>query len=219
MKIVYLTIARAVNHARITMLRDFTGFFKSRFRDSGPATRWKIVVPPLSPANPPISMATSKFSLRFAPCLDRGLPTQIMGSRLIQRFAPDCPRTATGGLTFTLITFIDFINTESRMPKIVENPEVNAVALASLVKLVWLLGGELVAGTHRDDVTLLEKCVREKLHASVNGISPEATAAGVALAHSLVEPILRALRVQAEKVACPREIPQATQIRLPSTLH
>lgn len=105
------------------------------------------------------------------------------------------------------------------MTKMIENPEINTVALASLVKLVWLLGGELVAGSHRDDIDLFEKCVREKLHASVNGISPEATAAGVALAHSLVEPVLSALRVQAEKVAWPREIPQATRASSRPTLN
>jgi hypothetical protein len=85
------------------------------------------------------------------------------------------------------------------MTKVVANPEVTAVALASLVKLVRLLGAELVAGSHRDDIDVFEKCVREKLHANVNGVSSEATAAGVALAHSLIEPILRALRVQAQE--------------------
>ena len=119
-----------------------------------------------------------------------------------------------------LIRFIDeFLQAEFTMTQRVENPEINAVALASLVKLVWLLGGELVAGSHRDDINLLEKCVREKLHASVNGISPEATAAGVALAHSLVEPVLCALRVQAEKVAWPQGIPQAANASSRSTLN
>jgi hypothetical protein len=94
------------------------------------------------------------------------------------------------------------------MTKVVANPEVTAVALASLVKLVRLLGAELVAGSHRDDIDVFEKCVREKLHANVTGVSAEATAAGVALAHSLVEPILRTLRVQAQEAASPQSISQ-----------
>jgi hypothetical protein len=82
------------------------------------------------------------------------------------------------------------------MTKMIANPDVSAVALASLVKLVRLIGAELVAGRHRDDIDLFEKCVREKLHANVEGVSSEATAAGVALAHSLIEPVLRSLRLQ-----------------------
>jgi hypothetical protein len=104
------------------------------------------------------------------------------------------------------------------MIKMFEDPEANAVALASLVKLVRLLGAELVAGSHTDDINLFEKCVREKLHTNVDGISPEATAAGVALAHCLVEPVLRDLRVQAKKVGSPRQIPPANASP-PSTLH
>ncbi len=103
------------------------------------------------------------------------------------------------------------------MTKINADPEITTVALASLVKLVRLLGAELVAGTHRDDIDVLERCVRQKLHASVEGISPEATAAGVALAHSLVEPVLRALRIQAQQVGAPRQVPpdpQAPEIPL-----
>lgn len=92
------------------------------------------------------------------------------------------------------------------MSMIVPTQEANTVALASLVKLVGLLAAELVAGKHRDDIDLLEKCVRQKLHASVEGISSEATAEGVALAHSLVEPVLRSLRVRA------REAPPRQQI-------
>jgi hypothetical protein len=55
---------------------------------------------------------------------------------------------------------------------------------------------------------VFEKCVRQKLHANVDGVSCEATAAGVALAHGLVEPILRGLRVQAQGTAAPEPIPQ-----------
>lgn len=90
------------------------------------------------------------------------------------------------------------------MANLAENPEVATVALATLVKMISLLGAELVAGSHRDDIDLFERCVREKLHAEVLGVSSEATAAGVALASSLVEPVLRDLRVRAQRAPSPR---------------
>jgi hypothetical protein len=78
------------------------------------------------------------------------------------------------------------------------SPEVTTVAVASLVRMISLLGAELLVGKHRDDVDLFEQCVRAKLHAHVEGVSNEATAAGVALAHGLVEPVLRDLRERAK---------------------
>jgi hypothetical protein len=68
------------------------------------------------------------------------------------------------------------------------------VALASLVKMINLLGAELVVGRYREDIDVLEACIRAKLFAHVDGVSPEHTAAGVALAHSLVDPVLKNLR-------------------------
>jgi hypothetical protein len=68
------------------------------------------------------------------------------------------------------------------------------VAIASLVKLINLLGAEMLVGQHRDDVDAFEQSVRAKLFAHVQGVSPEDTAAGVALAHSLIEPVLANLR-------------------------
>ena len=68
------------------------------------------------------------------------------------------------------------------------------VAIASLVKLVNLLGAEMLVGKHRDDVDAFEQSVRAKLYAHVDGASPQDTAAGVALAHSLIEPVLANLR-------------------------
>ena len=68
------------------------------------------------------------------------------------------------------------------------------VAIASLVKLVNLLGAEMLVGKHRDDLDAFEQNVRAKLYAHVQGVSPEDTAAGVALAHSLIEPVLASLR-------------------------
>jgi hypothetical protein len=82
--------------------------------------------------------------------------------------------------------------------KIVEKPEVATVALASLVKMVGLLGAELTVGAHRDDIDLVEACIRTKLFASVEGVSAEDAGAGVALAQRLVDPVLRALRARAE---------------------
>ena len=68
------------------------------------------------------------------------------------------------------------------------------VAIASLVKLINLLGAEMLVGKHRDDVDAFEQSVRAKLFAHVQGVTPEDTAAGVALAHSLIEPVLANLR-------------------------
>ncbi len=68
------------------------------------------------------------------------------------------------------------------------------VALASLVKMINLLGAEMLVGKYREDIDVFESCVRAKLFANIEGASHEETAAGVALAHSLVEPVLKQLR-------------------------
>jgi hypothetical protein len=92
------------------------------------------------------------------------------------------------------------------MPKAYDDPEAVAVAVASLVKMIGLLGAELVVGIHNDDIDLIETSIRAKLHATVAGVSPEATAAGVALAHRLVEPVLRDLRARVEARALKTEV-------------
>ncbi len=74
------------------------------------------------------------------------------------------------------------------------------VAIASLVKLINLLGAELLVGKYREDVDIFEQCVRAKLFANVEGVSPDETAAGVALAHGLVEPVLRDLRNRVQQL-------------------
>ena len=74
------------------------------------------------------------------------------------------------------------------------------VTLASLVKLVNLLGAELTVGKYREDIDVIERCVRAKLFAHVEGVSADDHAAGVALAHSLVEPVLQNLRARVEKL-------------------
>ena len=68
------------------------------------------------------------------------------------------------------------------------------VALASLVKLINLLGAELLVGKYRENIDVFESCVRAKLYAHVDGVTPEETAAGVALAQTLVDPVLKNLR-------------------------
>lgn len=74
-----------------------------------------------------------------------------------------------------------------------DNGEIR-VALASLVKMINLIGAEMLVGRYREDIDVFESCVRAKLFANVEGVTPEQTAEGVALAHSLVEPVLKNLR-------------------------
>ena len=74
-----------------------------------------------------------------------------------------------------------------------DNGEIR-VALASLVKMINLIGAEMLVGRYREDIDVFESCVRAKLFANVEGVSPEETAEGVALAHGLIEPVLKNLR-------------------------
>jgi len=97
------------------------------------------------------------------------------------------------------------------MPALAAKPEVVAVTVASLVRLISLLGAELVAGSHRDDIDIFEQCVRAKLFAHIDGVSPENTAAGVALAHSLIEPVLRDLRERAKEAHGHQPLPFAEE--------
>jgi hypothetical protein len=99
---------------------------------------------------------------------------------------------------------------EACMQVVPENPA-TVVALAALVKLVNLLGAELVVGRHREDIDLVESSVRAKLFAHVEGVSASDHASGVAFAHSLVEPVLKDLRERANKLAVD---PQPTSVVL-----
>jgi hypothetical protein len=82
------------------------------------------------------------------------------------------------------------------------------VALASLVKLINLLGAEMLVGKYREDIDVFETCVRAKLYAHVDGVTPEETAAGVALAQSLVDPVLKSLRERVRQArAAERPVP------------
>src|SRR5579875_1010238 len=49
------------------------------------------------------------------------------------------------------------------------------VALASLVRMVQLLGAEMLVGKYREDIDVFESCVRAKLFAHVEGVAPDAT--------------------------------------------
>jgi hypothetical protein len=84
------------------------------------------------------------------------------------------------------------------LARIVIDPEIAAVAIATLTKMISLLVGELVLGIHGDDIDIVEGHVRAKLFATVDGISVENTAVGVALAHQMVAPVLRDIRARVE---------------------
>jgi hypothetical protein len=86
---------------------------------------------------------------------------------------------------------------EIAMTAQVESPA-TVVTLAALVKLVNLLGAELTVGRYRESIDVVESCVRAKLFATVDGVSAVDHAAGVALAHSLIEPVLKELRQRVE---------------------
>lgn len=74
----------------------------------------------------------------------------------------------------------------------------NDVALAALTNLVRLMGVELVAGKHRDDVGLFEQAVRGKIGTlTVNGCAPEIAETGLALARAHAELALAQVRTQA----------------------
>jgi hypothetical protein len=93
------------------------------------------------------------------------------------------------------------------------------VAFASLVKLINLIGAEMLVGKYREDIDVFESCVRAKLFANVEGVSPEATAAGVALAHSLVDPVLKQLRERAQTLQAAEAAAMAEQAAIPRRLN
>jgi hypothetical protein len=71
------------------------------------------------------------------------------------------------------------------------------VALAALTNLIRLMGAELVAGRHRDDLNQLERAVRAKIGAlTVVGCPVSVADTGIALAKSHVERALTQIRAQ-----------------------
>ena len=79
------------------------------------------------------------------------------------------------------------------------------VALASLLRVIDRLSARALLA-RCDGVEVLEREVRSTLFAHLEGVAPAETAAGVALAHTLVEPILRRLRDRAHLASEPVEI-------------
>src|SRR4051794_9914858 len=74
-------------------------------------------------------------------------------------------------------------------------------ALAALLHIIRLMGAELVAGQHRDDVELLVKAIKTKLNALQ---APENTSEtdfvkGIEMAHGLVRQIFDELREKSER--------------------
>ena len=85
-----------------------------------------------------------------------------------------------------------------------ENPS-TVVTIAALVKLVNLLSAELTVGKYRENIDLIERCIRAKLFAHVDGVSESDHVSGVALAHDLVEPGLKQLRARVDALVPARE--------------
>lgn len=75
------------------------------------------------------------------------------------------------------------------------------VALLALLHLIRLMGAELVAGQHRDDVELLIKAVETKLRsARFPAETPnQDIAQGLELADRMLKPILDELRTRSEQ--------------------
>ena len=86
------------------------------------------------------------------------------------------------------------------------------VALAALANLVRLMGAELVAGRHRDDIDVLERAVRTKIITPIDGCSPDVTQSGLALAAAHVERALAQIRAQAD-AARVHPVPRAASRR------
>lgn len=81
----------------------------------------------------------------------------------------------------------------------IEIDAVTKVTLAALLNLIRLMGAELVAGKHRDDVDHLEGALRAKLNFVREGVDKDDAEAGLALAHQLLTPVLRQIRDQARR--------------------
>jgi len=88
-------------------------------------------------------------------------------------------------------------------------PDPKDVALAILTNMIRLMGAELVAGRHRDDVAILERAVREKLAATTVPVSASQSAeAGLEIATRCIEQALAQIHAQADE-AHAAEVEQA----------
>ncbi|MCJ2134013.1 hypothetical protein MKK69_08030 [Methylobacterium sp. J-026] len=84
------------------------------------------------------------------------------------------------------------------------------VALAALTNLIRLMGAELVAGRHRDDIAVFERAVRAKVGAvEIADCPTETVRAGLALASAQVEQALERIRRQAQSTCTPA-LPRGT---------
>ncbi|MBM0203981.1 hypothetical protein JNW90_13315 [Micromonospora sp. STR1s_5] len=87
-----------------------------------------------------------------------------------------------------------------------EKAQHERVTIVALLNLIRLLGTELVAGTHRDDVGRLERAVRRKIdRIAVPGLPPDVVQGGLAEARSLVEQTLVLIRARAEETRRPNK--------------
>jgi len=86
------------------------------------------------------------------------------------------------------------------------------VAVAALTNLVRLMGAELVAGRHRDDIDVFERAVRTKIITPIDGCPPDVTQSGLALAAAHVEQALAQIRAQAD-AARAHPVPRAASRR------
>jgi hypothetical protein len=75
-----------------------------------------------------------------------------------------------------------------------------AVAVAALLHLIRLMGAELVAGRHRDDVEVLVRAIETKLRSvQLPDDTPEGdVSGGMLLANKLLEPIFEDLRLRSQ---------------------
>ncbi|MCJ2132666.1 hypothetical protein MKK69_01040 [Methylobacterium sp. J-026] len=73
------------------------------------------------------------------------------------------------------------------------------VALAALTNMIRLMGAELVAGRHRDDLGLFMRAVQDRLAASPTpACSPDVAEAGLQVAARCIEQALVQVRAQAQ---------------------
>ncbi|WP_336492410.1 hypothetical protein [Methylobacterium nigriterrae] len=90
------------------------------------------------------------------------------------------------------------------MPARPPSDDERRVALLALANLVRLMGAELVAGAHRDNVDRVELAIRAKLRAiDTSSFTPGAAERGFAEAEALIEQALVNVREQAAAAQTP----------------
>lgn len=86
-------------------------------------------------------------------------------------------------------------------PKDSKDPK-DLVTTIALLNLIQLLSAELVAGEHRDDVERLIRAIDRKIDATPlpRGIDVNDARAGLARVKTLLRPVVKRVRAQAEAV-------------------